>query len=162
MGKYAKKSRLSFAWIFGLLLACNILAVGVTLAGFVTSTEDGAVSGAASFNVSAGTTNTSTILFSDMFPGDSKNWNFSITNDSEVSVRIVMKVESTKNLPLNYSVGGTSLPIGKATQIYVFAPGSSNTVDFSLTASWPQSQNNVKYLYEADAVTITITAEQVD
>ena len=138
MGKYAKKRKMSFAWIFGLLLACNILAVGVTLAGFVTSTEDGAVSGAASFNVSAGTTNTSTIVFSDMFPGDTQNWNFSITNDSEVAVRIMLKVESTKNLPLNYSVGSTSVSIGKATQIYSFAPGATETVNFSLKASWPE------------------------
>lgn len=162
MGKYAKKRKLSFPWIFGLLLACNMFAVGITLAGFVTSTEGGGVSGAASFNVSVGTSNTYTIVFSDMFPGDTQDWNFSVTNDSEVSVRIIMKVESTKHLPLNYSVEGTSMPIGKATQIYTFSPESSPTANFTLQASWPQSQNDIKYLNEADAVTITITAEQVD
>ena len=54
------------------------------------------------------------------------------------------------------------MPIGKATEIYTFSPESSPTANFTLQASWPQSQNDIKYLNEADAVTITITAEQVD
>ena len=162
MGKFAKKRQMPLAWIFGLLVACNVLAVGVTLAGFVTSTGSSDLSGAASFNVSAGTTNSSTIIFADMYPGATQNWDFDITNESEVAVRIVVTVETTGNLPLTYSVGNLSIPIGKATEIYSFAPGADETVDFSLKASWSELNKDQQYLNEVDAVTVTISAEQVD
>ena len=88
---------------------------------------------------------------SELAPGESFAKTVSVTNNSDVTIRYTVRVESTGNLPLDFSWTEYSKTLGV---------GESDSHD--LTVTWRAEETSFLYSREADDVRILVTCEQVD
>ena len=97
---------------------------------------------------------TQSIAFSlaDMKPGDTREIALQVENTGEVSISYSLAATSQGNIPLTLSISPAtgSLALG--------AEAASHT----LTVSWPAAQKDAALASEIDAVTVTLTYEQLD
>lgn len=122
---------------------------------------------------------------SGLSPGKSKNYTFKITNTkegkiSEISQEYKIRLETTKNLPLIFTLTGTNeknngqlitkqdgiLIVdenGKATSGAGILPHSAEAVhSYTLDVTWDSNQPQSEYADEIDMITLTVEAKQVD
>ncbi len=142
-------------------------------------TEAGGHSGArvARFSFSAENVNNSESFALDLsdikYPGTSATFTFVVSNEnekgvSEVPSRILVKLTKIGDLPLTATVKeqGTAssvpLELGTALELTSFTGGSAGEKTFILTVSWPESENDVSLMNEITAVTLSVSAEQID
>lgn len=180
-----KHSRL---WVYLLYLGLvTSLILSVTLAKYVSTAEG---TGTATVAAMAGGGEPIQMVLDDMYPGQTKTLKFMVvnyTNDtvSEVAMDYTIKVETTGNLPLTFqltaekaagtSSEGTTVAAGEITADQIGQPltggffplvaGEDGTLAkqehvYTLTATWPEENNNVDYADEIDLVTITVEASQ--
>lgn len=126
------------------------------------SSNDSAV--VASFSVEPGESYTiPAIQFGNMAPGESQEYQFTLSSSSDVSVKCLVNLKATANLPLKYSVNGLDVVANDniSTEILTLAPHQGE-VTVTLSILWNESDNQISYLSEIDAVRLTIIAEQVD
>lgn len=118
----------------------------------------------ASFTVSVGESySVDKVLFDNISPGKNQSYTIEVVLNSEVAVRCLVRLSSTCNLPLAYSINGVNLEPNDATaKTVVEIEPNKGSVELKLIASWPLSANDLSYLGEIDAVQITITVEQID
>lgn len=90
-------------------------------------------------------------LHKTMRPGDSFTKEIEITNDGEAYVSCVVRVETTGNLPLDYSW---------TEQTVSLAPGDTETL--SLTIEWSGTNHNYLYSQELDELSIVVDCTQID
>lgn len=162
-----------------LLLALAVLATSLaatgTLAKYVSEfTATGSME-VASF-AGGGTVNFDVAL-ADMVPGELQTVNFVVCNyesekQSDVGILYEIQVESTGNLPLEFSLlgksnGGKGALVGtldsggKATggKLPYYEDGGAKH-SYELSVFWPDTKNSEAYSHEIDMVTVTITAIQ--
>ena len=93
-----------------------------------------------------------TLVLSDMYPGDSREIDVEIKNNSETAIRCVVNVENlTNNLPV---VPEEGIVVDSG----MIAPSSSGTV--KLTLEWNQLNNNLDLAEKMDAIRISVKVEQ--
>lgn len=116
----------------------------------------------AKFNISEDGTLTKEITIADMQPGQTENYQVTVTSDSEVAVYYTIAVENVyKNLPLQTTVldeNDNTLPDGRAT----IGVNDSTPKTYTLQVSWPESETGAAYAGMVDVLAITLTAVQVD
>lgn len=131
-------------------------------ARYTTSAEAKDAARVAAFSVAPGETYTSAAIpFENMAPGENRIYSFTITSQSEVAVRCMATLSTTGNLPLTFTSGATLVLSDTPVEIAALTPNQGE-VTLNLKASWPADKNDLKYLYEIDAVRLTISAEQID
>ena len=167
-GKFERqrKRRVPLSVYLGYLLIVTLVVTGVTFSSYVTQTTGEDSARVAKFVVTANSVETEKIVFSDLIPGDAKTWEFTVDFDCEVAAQCKMLLTSTENLPLKYTLTHnkttTDIDLGASLNIYQVAAGYTGTQTFILTATWDENDNNIEYLGMADAVTLSITTEQID
>lgn len=161
-----KKRRIPLSVYLGYLLIITLVVTGVTFSGYVTRTTGEDSARVAKFVVTANSVETQEIVFSDLIPGDTQTWEFTVDFDCEVAAQCKMLLTSTDNLPLKYTLthdGETEdVTLSVLLDIYQVAAGYNGTQTFTLTATWDKDDNDIKYMGMADAVKLSITTEQID
>jgi len=161
-----RKRRIPLSVYLGYLLIVTLVVTGVTFSSYVTQTTGEDSARVAKFVVTASSVETEKIVFSDLIPGDTETWEFTIDFDCEVAAQCKMLLTSTNNLPLEYTLTHngtlTDVTLGTPLDIYQVAAGYTGTQTFTLTAKWDKNNNNIKFMGMADAVTLSITTEQID
>ncbi len=154
----------SALWIAAVCF-CLVMATCFGTAGMFArySVSDSAGDSAqvAEFSVSVGNVYEVEVPFFDMYPGSSKEWEFSIVSSSEVSVACDVRVTTTGNLPLTFTVDGCDVT-GQGATVGTLAPGADQKITCKLCAVWPESENDAAYAGEVDAIKLMIVARQVD
>lgn len=161
-----------------LLLLTVVCAVvlGVTFARYATT-----VQGQGSADVAAvalGLTGGSgavdlTSQLEGMKPGDTRTVNFKVTNasdrtTSEVTQAYSVSIETTGNLPLEFSLASTSASKGTAATTNSdltwaggeLPYGSNVTHSYTLTVEWPNAKVDSALAYEIDRVVLKVDAQQ--
>ena len=180
MGKYLTKSRI--AGYILLLAAAGISAGSLSYARFASQENGQAAASVAAWGSGSSTID---INVSGLRPGDARNYIFQVTNTekgitSEVGQDYSIVVETTGNLPLDFSLAhesgnpdmnGTFVNTGESGKL-IFDDGKaviqggylphsvSVSHTYTLTVSWPQSQDSTEYADEIDLVTLTVSSEQ--
>lgn len=107
-------------------------------------------------------------------PGDSKTYTFTLTNKknqqiSEVNEKYQLTLELIGNLPLTCELSGneTLSATGVSEKIsgaeYTFEASAEHTHTYTLTVSWPDTENDLKYANAGLAqLVLYAKAEQVD
>ena len=112
----------------------------------------------------------------DLYPGFTSRYYFGIKNSkditSEVGIKYSIKINSTNNIPLKYSIkcldktDGTCLTKDNINVNEVVDAGIMNLKDtthsYELSISWPETYNDVSYMNELEVIKIDIVAEQID
>ncbi len=157
-------------WI-GYLLVVTMVVTGVTFSGYVTRSSGGDTARVAKFQVTEEISVTEATAFVGMYPGSEDTWPFEIENESEVALRCSITLSSTKNLPLVFSAvaDGEEIPLLENTETeFISLDPLANAEGLFLKAVWQKGDEEwdtaaaEKYMYEADAVTVTITTEQIN
>lgn len=106
---------------------------------------------------------TAAIEFSEMAPGETIDYYFTVSSDSDVSLKCFVSLSTTENLPLSFTINDNIAldSNGESVEAVTLSPHQSG-VTLKLTASWPSGENNIAYLSEIDAVRLTFTSVQVD
>lgn len=146
-----------------LLLLCAVLlssyAIGGLYARYTSEQGNGDDARVAkfAFDENLTTSQSFTLIPSNLAPGEEYKQPISITNNGEVAIRCVVKFENmTNNLPLECKIEGT-------TETYVDIPvGKNANANFNLVISWPAEKNSPDYAGKTDLIRITVTVEQVD
>ena len=180
-------------WVYLLYLGLvTTLILSVTLARYV-STADG--TGTATVAAMAGGGEPIQMILDDMLPGgEPKTLEFQVVNYngdtvSEVALGYEIMVETTGNLPLQFTLtaskaegadpagttvgAGAILENGDGARFQTLSGGfipiaKDKTGDalakqahtYTLTVTWPKENNNKGYADEIDLVTITVLARQ--
>ena len=153
----------------GVILLCAMLITSYMMGGlyarYTTSASGGDSAHVARFafsdNFSDQYTDFTTAA-SAMYPGSEMSLNLVLKNNSEVALRYVITLRNmTENLPLY--VGDVKLAAAKnptVLQSGTIAPGSEGT--FTLTISWPATENGLSLIDRMDVLRMTVQVEQVD
>lgn len=136
-----------------LLLALAVCTLGEITARFVSRAVGSDSASVAKFDVTVAGTMTESfgISESELAPGESFEKTVSVTNNSDVTMKYTVRVESTGNLPLDFSWTEYSKTLGV---------GESDSHD--LTVTWRAGEKSFLYSQEVDDVRIHVTCEQVD
>ena len=136
-----------------LLLVLALCTLGEVTARFVSRAVGSDAANVAKFDVTVAGTMTESfgISESELAPGESFEKTVSVTNNSDVTIRYTVRVESTGNLPLDFSWTEYSKTLGV---------GESDSHD--LTVTWRTEETSFLYSREVDDVRIHVTCEQVD
>ena len=167
-GKYEKKNkmRLPISAYLTYLLVATLLFTGVNFSKFATTSSGEDSARVAKFAVTENSVETEKIVFSDLIPGDTKTWEFTVSFDCEVAAQCKMLLTSTGNLPLQYILTHDGkmqeVNLSDLLEIYQVAAGYNGTQTFTLTATWDEDDNNIEYMGMADAITLSIITEQID
>jgi len=161
-----KKRRIPLNAYLGYLLIVTLAVTGITFSGYVTKSTGEDSARVARFVVTAESVEQATFNFSDLIPGDTCKWEFDVEFDSEVAAQCKMLLTSTGNLPLEYTLTHNettkNVTLSEPLDIYQVAAGYKGTQTFILTVTWDENDNNIEYMGMADAVTLSITTEQID
>ncbi len=104
-----------------------------------------------------------TIALNDVYPGCApQTHTFTIKNSSEVAIKCSININATTNLPLEYKVNGTTIIPGTPYVTENFQPNETSTRTFTLTISWKDGYNDIKYAEMIDAIQIVVVSEQVN
>ncbi len=177
-GKRAFPGRLRAMLLLILLVLATSLATAGTLAKYSSEFSVSANAQVASFSGS-GTVNFDVAL-EDMVPGELKTVTFQVCNFqdgsfSDVAVDYEIQVESTGNLPLEFTLRGTksggmgtlagSLDAGgKASggELPFAEEGKGVSHSYELSVFWPYEESGEEYSHEIDMINVTVTAVQKD
>lgn len=92
----------------------------------------------------------------ELYPTQEEAYTFIVTNDSEVLVDYVVRIENlTNNLPLSFSIAGDVVS-EKPIRIAI---GEEET--FTVKINWPEGENAPALMGQVDLVEITLRVEQV-
>ena len=161
---------LSAAGILLCLVLVTTFLVSGLLAKFVSGDGSKGAARTAKFAVSGSGFSETVNLDVSMKPGEHEDRSFTVTNNSEVSVRYTLTLRNTtKNLPLQLKVGGTVQADFDTDAGYVYTStmppndGSVHSLDISLV--WPDTpaeNTDVVYSGQLDNIAVTVTAVQID
>ncbi len=168
-------------WVYLLYLGLvTSLILSVTLARY-TSSAQGTGAATVAALAGGGTLSAGSIEMplTDLFPGgEPKALDFQVINYtggvvSEVAMDYTIKVETTGNLPLRFTltadpgenrVGGGEILKGRMEETLTggFFPltGEKQVHKYTLTAQWPAGESDAGYANEVDLVTVTVEARQ--
>jgi len=116
------------------------------------------------------------VLFTNLKPGDTSSFVFTVTNHSESKVSEValaydFRVETTNNIPLTYSVVGSPTDKGKLVERKlaedIWEGGIMNANEktahtYTVTITWSGSSNDYMYSEEIDMLKLILSSEQID
>lgn len=177
MKKLAKKVKLRY---LAYLVIVTTMISSTTLARFAAQGNIGASALVAAF-ASGTTLNLELGTQGAMSPGESRSIDFVVTNQesgiiSEVPLTYQLQIETTGNLPLQFSLSGektdkkdTESQLAGALDETLCAMGGTLpssggfgacSHSYTLTISWPEDQNTEKYSYEIDRLSVKISTEQ--
>lgn len=94
------------------------------------------------------------LVLENIEPGFEQTITLTVTNQSEVSIAYEFLLESTENLPLEFTFTNN-----RAGKILI---GMPQTASHTLTIRWPADKNDVSLLYEIDILKISLVCTQVD
>lgn len=159
------------------LSAAFALVVGVSYSRF-TGTVRGSGSAAVAAVAMEGTSNVDlTTALAGLAPGTSRTISFTVANAkngvvSEVAQSYVVEVETTGNLPLTFSLVGTT-PAANEGRLADLNDGAAAVWEngllpagkqvnhlYTLTVAWPKDKSDAAYAREVDAVSLHIRAVQ--
>ena len=84
-------------------------------------------------------------------PGESIPTTINITNDGDVTIRYVAKIENlTDNLPIEDQTFTSEEIVSGATR------------SFDLEIEWPKNDSSIEYMGKIDVLRVVVSAEQVD
>lgn len=171
-GRKRKRSR-RLAWLIYAVVVTALISA-TTLSRYMTTVTGTGTAAVA--HVALGGSHT--IDVSGMQPGETRTVSFSVTNAkdgviSDVAQDYTVSVATTGNLPLTFALatgnGDTNanhaLTQGDTANSWSggsLPPTTSTTHNYTLTVTWPGSENDPKYAREVDAVTLTVDAVQAD
>lgn len=155
-------------WSIPLRLAAVLLCLTMVslnlvsglLAKYTTSSSGSDSARVAVFDVTGNGSATQTLLLQNMKPGATQQYELKVKNSGETAALLKWQIESTQNLPITYQISGESVENNVAYEKEI--PMGANEVDLTLTVNWPESENDYKWSYEVDQVTITLTYLQID
>lgn len=154
MKKLNIKARTVYRLVVFLFIAVvlSTYALSGPLARFVSNDDADDSARVAKYSVTTTGTLTDEFNISGIKPGDSFDKTFKVENNSEVSIRYTLTIETTGNIPLNfdkYVIDGD------------LAPGESSDEE-TVKISWNKSENSYLYSNAFDVVTITVVCQQID
>lgn len=153
------------------LAAIVVLITGMTASNYTTTSEAQDAAQVAVFKVTenitgaAGAGQQAVLNLSGIAPGVSKTFEFVIENESDVAVNCLVKLVTTENLPVTYTIsaGGASKTMnsGENVEMPSFRP-HADPVTYTITATWQTGKNELKYADMTDAVKVYVTTDQID
>jgi len=165
----------NFKVIFSILIA---LIVVLFCASFVLARYSDKISKTGTLSVAKYSLNeTGTLDLGMISPGEKLTYNFEVSNKedekiSEVAQHYNIKITTTNNLPLIYTLTGTNTTNTGSlasnldeTTLITSTPGvlphtKNTTHSYVLTVEWPSDKTESMYLNEVDKVSLNIEAVQ--
>ena len=155
MGKSNRKT--PFVFYFGLVLLTLVMFSTHFMSGlyarYTTMANGGDGARVASFEVSTAGNLTQSFELEMNPQSNTQSRTITITNKSETAIKYTVKVESTGNLPLEFSWTNQSGTI---------TAGDTTPCTLNLNISWETGKNSYLYSSEIDCITVTVVCEQVD
>ena len=154
MKKLNIKARTVYRLVVFLFIAVvlSTYALSGPLARYVSNNGADDSARVAKYSVTTTGTLTDAFYIDGIKPGDSFEKTFKVENNSEVSIRYTVTIETTGNIPLKfdpYVIEGD------------LAPGESSGVK-TVNISWNESDKSYLYSDAFDIVTVTIVCQQID
>lgn len=159
-----------------LTVACAVV-LGVTFARYATTVQ-GQGSGdvaAVALGLTGDSTADLTKQLDGMKPGDTRTVKFEVTNTSdrttsEVTQAYSVSIETTGNLPLEFSLASTSASKGTAATTNSdltwaggeLPYGSGVSHSYTLKVTWPSAKVDSALSYEIDRVVLKVDAQQAE
>lgn len=178
MNKHLTKYHI-FSYLF-ILLMVTFMVITLTYARYTSKVSGDVDASVALWN--SNLSSNSSFDLSGLVPGENKQYTFKIKNVkdnkvSEVSQNYTIELKTTNNLPLEFSLTGSSdlsnddgiisndnkinFDNGSAVLSGGSLPAASSvTHTYTLTVSWPGASRDVKYVDEIDSLTLVVKANQ--
>lgn len=145
----------------GYILVASVLATGVTLSGYVSSTMGNDQARVAKFEI-VEPGYQEVLVTADLVPGEQKSQVLEVQNKSEVAVEYTIAVKNTtNNLPLTFTVDGVGETGGEFSYTAVLQPNDSMR-SYTLQVIWPKEMSSPQYSGMVDLLKVTVSAVQKD
>lgn len=145
----------------GYILAATVLATGVTLSGYVSTTMGSDQARVAKFEIEEPGYQ-EVLVTADLIPGEQQSQVLEVQNKSEVAVEYTIAVKNTTgNLPLTFTVDSVGETSGEFSYTAVLQPNDSKR-SYTLQVIWPKEKNSPEYAGMVDLIKVTVSAIQKD